>query len=475
MTIHPHAPLEPPSDLHSEYALLGALMSRPDTLDEIEALIEERHFYEPFHGRIFVAIKALIEQGIAPSVQNVKKYLADDPSIEFAGPEYFQNLADSSVLAFDIQLHAEGVREMASRRLLIEVGSDMVATAAKLDALTPASTIAEAMQERLSDAIVGGNAAAGFVSIGEAAQRAASASETAYQSKVPLGLSTGFRSLDALMGRLKPGDLIFIGGATSSGKTAIALDIAEGAARQIVADGTGGCVGIFSMEMSKEELATRSMSKVAEISGSAIEDGTLSEAQMMAVFAAADALAGLPILIDDKRALSLAMIRARGRRLVRKKNCKLIIIDHLGFIRPSNPRMTEIERTKEATSGLKALAGELHVPILVLSHLNRENFKRANPRPILSDLYGSSGIEQDSDVVLFIFREEYYLERNHPGASASEQDVQTWEDAMRAARGKAEAILGKGRRRGVGTTQLLFDAHVTRFRDPPIEQTERML
>ena len=285
------------------------------------------------------------------------------------------------------------------------------------------------------------------------------------------GISTGLVDLDSKLGGLHKSDLLILAGRPSMGKTSLATNVAFNVARAYrrgtLSDGAegaveGGAVGFFSLEMSAEQLATRVLSDASEIPSERVRKGDLTEEEFQRFAAAARELEACPLYIDDTPALPIAQLAARARRLKRTHGLDLIMVDYLQLVRPGSAKDSRVNEVSEITQGLKAIAKELDVPVIALSQLSRQVESREDKRPQLADLRESGSIEQDADVVMFVFREEYYKEREKPGDHDLDA-MASWQEEMEKLHGRAEVIIGKQRHGPIGTVELAFDGRFTRF------------
>ncbi|MBV9348236.1 MAG: replicative DNA helicase, partial [Pseudolabrys sp.] len=434
-----------------------------------------KHFFERIHQKIFELSRDLIRAGKVATPVTLKTFLEADADLGgITVSQYLARLAAEATTIINAADYGRTVYDLALRRDLILVGEDMVNTAydAPVD-FSPRSQIEEA-ERRLFELAETGRYDGGFQRFAQALTTAVDMAARAYQRDGKLsGLATGLADLDRLMGGLQPSDLVILAGRPGMGKTALATNIAYNVARawrgEVHADGhtvtaNGGIVGFFSLEMSSEQLATRIISEQAEISSSAIRRGGISEAEFERIKDHSIELQGLPFFVDDTGGLSIAQLAARARRLKRQRGLDLLVIDYVQLLSGSTRRSSEnrVQEITEITTKLKALAKELNVPVLALSQLSRQVESRDDKRPQLSDLRESGSIEQDADVVMFVFREEYYHQMRKPLDSNREKMAEWMAEGDKVA-GKAEVIIGKQRHGPTGTVELQFDAQFTRF------------
>ena len=460
-----------PHSIEAEQQLLGAILTNNDIYDRVAAIIGAQHFYDPVHARIFEVAAARIAKNALASPVTLKAFLEDDPGLqELGGPAYLARLAGAAISAYAARDYAQMIYDMAIRRELINLGNNIASKAARVDvASEPKEQIVDAEQAlyKLSEQ---GQTDSGFVSFLKAVTEAVNVTNEAYQRGGGMaGISTGLADLDKQLGGLHPSDLLILAGRPSRGKTSLATNIAFNVAkaykRGLKPDGTegtvdGGVVGFFSLEMSAEQLAGRVLAEASEISSHRIRQGDMTEAEFRRFVEAAKELEACPLFIDDTPALPISQLAARARRLKRTHGLDLLIIDYLQLCRGmSDNRVNEIA---EISMGMKAIAKELNIPVIALSQLSRQVESRDDKRPQLSDLRESGSIEQDADVVMFVFREEYYKEREKPGEHEMER-MEEWMAAMERLHGKAEVIVGKQRHGPIGTVELAFEAQFTRF------------
>jgi replicative DNA helicase len=461
-----------PHNIEAEQQLLGAILTNNDIYDRIAALVKAEHFYDPVHQRIFERAAARIQKNATASPVALKPFFEDDAGLkELGGPAYLVRLAGAAVSAYAARDYAQMIYDLAVRRELIALGRDIAAKAQKVEIDSePAEQITEA-EQRLYKLGEQGVAERGFQSFLRAVNDAVQMANAAYQRDGGLaGISTGLVDLDKKLGGLHPSDLLILAGRPSMGKTSLATNIAFNIARTYrrgrKPDGTegavdGGVVGFFSLEMSAEQLAARILSEAAEVPSELIRRGDMSEQEFRRFVEAAKALENCPLYIDDTPALPISQVAARARRLKRTHGLDVLIIDYLQLLRGSN-KDNRVQEVSEITQGLKAIAKELNIPVIALSQLSRQVESRDDKRPQLSDLRESGSIEQDADVVMFVFREEYYREREKPGDHDLEA-MAKWQQIMEQVHGKAEVIIGKQRHGPIGTVELSFEGRFTRF------------
>ena len=467
------APLGVPHSIEAEQQLLGAILTNNDLFDRVAQILRAEHFYDPVHARIFETAAARIAKNNLASPVTLKAFLEDDAGLaELGGPAYLMRLAGAAISSFAVRDYAEMIYDLAIRRELIEVGNDIAAKAARVDVQSePKEQIVEA-EQKLYALAEQGQTEQGFQSFLTAVTDAVKVANAAYQREGGLaGVSTGLIDLDKKLGGLHRSDLLILAGRPSMGKTSLATNIAFNIARAykkgITTSGEegavdGGVVGFFSLEMSAEQLASRILSEVAEIPSNQIRRGDFTESEFRRIVDAAKELEAAPLFIDDTPALPISQLAARARRLKRTHGLDALFVDYLQLVRGTGRSENRVNEISEITMGLKAIAKELDIPVVALSQLSRQVENREDKRPQLSDLRESGSIEQDADVVMFVFREEYYKEREKPGDHELDKMGQ-WQEEMERLHGKAEVVIGKQRHGPIGTVELSFEGQFTRF------------
>jgi replicative DNA helicase len=459
-----------PHSIEAEQQLLGAVLTNNDLYDRVASIIRPEHFYEPVHARIYEIAAARIAKNNLASPVTLKAFMEDDEGLaELGGPAYLARLAGAAISAFAVRDYAQMIYDLAVRRDLIQLGQDISAKAARVDvASEPKEQIVEAEQS-LYKLAEQGQTERGFQSFLKAVTDAVNVANAAYQRDGGLaGVSTGLIDMDKKLGGLHRSDLLILAGRPSMGKTSLATNIAFNIAKTYRKgtrhDGTegaveGGVVGFFSLEMSAEQLAARILSEAAQIPSEQIRRGDMTEDEFRRFVDAAKSLEACPLYIDDTPSIPIAQLAARARRLKRTHGLDLLIVDYIQLARgTSDNRVQEIG---EISMGLKAIAKELDIPVIGLSQLSRQVESREDKRPQLSDLRESGSIEQDADVVMFVFREEYYVEREKP--SEDDPSFMEWKDRMDRLHGRAEVIIGKQRHGPIGSVDLSFEGRFTRF------------
>jgi replicative DNA helicase len=471
-----------PQNVEAEQALLGAILVNNEAFYRVSDFLEPQHFYEPVHKAIFEVAAQIIRANKVATPVTIKTFLPADLAIgDINLATYLARLAAEATTIINAEDYGRTVYDLALRRALIGIGEDMVNTA--YDATveqTPGAQIEDA-EKRLFDLAEKGNYNTGFQAFETALLSAIDLASAAYKRDGHLsGLATGLDDLDRLMGGLQSSDLIIVAGRPGMGKSGLATNIGFNVAKawrgEVQPDGSmktvdGGIVGLFSLEMSAEQLATRIVAEQSSVPSSNIRRGRIDESDFARIVEASREMQRIPFYIDETGGLSIAQLAARARRLKRQRGLDLLIVDYIQLLTGTSRRSSEnrVQEVTEITTTLKALAKELQVPILALSQLSRQVENREDKRPQLSDLRESGSIEQDADVVLFIFREEYYLKNTEPRPGTPE--YYTWQDEMSKVHGQAEVIIGKQRHGPTGTVRLHFEDALTRFSNLAPEET----
>ena len=464
-----------PHNMEAERQLLGAMLMNNETFFRVSDFLEPPHFFIEQHKLIYEKIGQLIRAGKIASPITLKTfYPADYQIADMPVTQYLLRLAAEATTIINAEDYGHIIHDLAVRRDLIRIGEDMVNIAFDAPIDMPPRAQIEDAERRLFSIAESGRYEGGFHSFSDALSEAIDMAAAAYQRDGHLsGISTGLNDLDKTMGGLQRSDLIILAARPAMGKTSLVTNIAFNVANAYEAaeqpDGSlktvnGGVVGFFSLDMSSEQLATRILAEQSGISSSDIRRGSIDESQFATLAAVAQRMQTLPLYIDHTGGISIAQLAARARRLKRQRGLDMLVVDYLQLLTGSGKRSdNRVQEITEITTGLKALAKELAVPIIALSQLSRQVESRDDKRPQLSDLRESGSIEQDADVVLFIYRDEYYMQSKMPKEGTEE--FFKWQAEMEQVTGKAEVIIGKQRHGPTGTVQLAFDSSVTRFSD----------
>ncbi|WP_109118956.1 replicative DNA helicase [Azospirillum sp. TSO22-1] len=467
-----------PHNEEAEQALLGAILVNNKAYEKVSEFLRPQHFYDPGHLKIYEAISKLIERGQVANPVTLKAYFENDPQFaeEGGGGAYLASLAAGVVTVINAADYGKTIHDLFLRRQLIEVGTDMVNEAYEHDLDSNAMDQIEQAEKQLFDLASTGDVQGGFIAFSESLKVAIEMAEAAFRrSSHVTGVTCGLRDLDRKLGGLHPSDLLILAGRPSMGKTALATNMAFNAAKAYMkSNGSeGACVGFFSLEMSAEQLATRILAGEAEVSGDKIRRGDIRDSDFPKFITASQELGRVPFFVDDTPALSVSAVRTRCRRLKRTHNLGFVVVDYLQLLRGTSQRGAEnrVQEISEITRGLKAIAKELDLPVLALSQLSRAVEQREDKRPQLSDLRESGSIEQDADVVMFVYREQYYLERAEPARRPEETEDKyndryaNWQKRYGEVHNTAEAIIAKQRHGPIGSVRLYFDGQYTKFGD----------
>jgi len=475
-----------PNNEEAEQALLGAILVNNEVLNRVADFLRAEQFYLPVHARIFEAIEQLVERGQIANPITLKTFFERDEALsDIGGADYLARLASSAATIINAGEYGRQIHDLYVRRQLIAIGEDVVNDAFDQQVDETASGQIEKAEKSLFDLAESGSYERDFRSFKDVAVDAIELMEAAYRKEAGMtGVSTGLRDLDEFLGGLHRSDLVILAGRPGMGKTSFATNIAFHAAKQYRAEVQenggarvvdGAVVGFFSLEMSSEQLVTRILSEESGIPSQLLRRGQINARDFDAIVRASQEMSRIPLYIDDTPALTIQGLRTRARRLKRQHGLSLVVVDYLQLVRPSTRAGSDsrVQEVSEVTQGLKALAKELDVPVLALSQLSRAVEQREDKRPLLSDLRESGSIEQDADAVLFLYREEYYLERQEPQPKAGENEadakfrerLEHWEQRMEKRRGITEVIIAKHRHGATGDVEVYFDGATTKYTD----------
>jgi len=458
-----------PADIEVEQAVLGAVLVDNRRLESLSAVLKETEFYDPLHQRTYATMLKVWEQGRAITPLTLKALMQNDPGLAEIGPDYFVTLAEAAPAAANVRELGRIVHEAAMRRELFRIGEDLVNNSLEVNVDQPPKTIIEDAEKALYRVAENSKYGEGPIDFSESLRRAVENAERAQARGGRIsGIACGFTELDSLLGGLQPSDLIIVAGRPGMGKSSLATNMAFHAARNYLQDmeageevARGAPVLLFSLEMAAQQLAARILSEQTEIEMWKIRNGRFSESEWEKFVLTMQELSTLPLYIDDTGGISIAQIAARARRLKREKQVGVVIIDYLQLIEPTRRTESRVQEITEVTKGLKALAKELNVPVIALSQLSRGVDSRDDKRPVLSDLRESGSIEQDADVVMFVYREEYYLKSREPDPSSAEHAK--WLEKCERAHRRAEILVEKHRHGATNKIELFFDDRFTRF------------
>jgi replicative DNA helicase len=472
----PAASASLPQNVEAEAALLGALMIDNRLVEDVQLKLKAHHFFEPLHGRIYDSILKLTDRNmIANPVTLRPSFEADEAMKELGGPSYLATLTGSGAAIIGAKDFASQVYDLALLRALIGVGRDLVEGALDTsEDVAPLEQIERAETELYKVAEEGG-AEGKAKSFGEATKLAVEMAEKALNSGGHLsGITTGLEGINAKVGGLHKSDLVILAGRPGMGKTSLATNIAFAAAQRFARDiedgiepakSAGAPTAFFSLEMSADQLATRILAEESGISSENLRMGKISQQEFRQLARAAAELQSLPLYIDDTPGLTIAALRTRARRLKRQKGIAFVVVDYLQLLQGTGRSGSDnrVQEISEISRGLKQLAKELEVPVLALSQLSRAVEQREDKRPQLSDLRESGSIEQDADMVWFVFRGDYYLAAKKP--DDDHPDIAQWREEMDRIYGRADLIVAKQRHGSTGTVRMKFDARITKFSD----------
>jgi replicative DNA helicase len=455
-----------PSNLEAEQALIGSVMVNNDIIDEISNIINSNKFFDPAHKKIYEVIETLNNKGMIANPITLKNYFEKDENLkEVGGVEYLVKLtrfSSSSRQAID---YAKVIHEMYVKRELIDISSNISEESYGADDDKTAENIIEEAEQSLFQLAERGNFSQSYMKFNQALDQTIEMATLAMKSDQGLvGVPTGLSDLDEKLGGLHKSDLVIIAGRPSMGKTALATNIAYYAAKKIHDNNEKTSVAFFSLEMSSEQLSTRILSEQTRIQSNDIRRGKATEEQLNRYIEASRNIYDIPLFIDETPAITISALSNRARRMKRLFGLSLIVVDYIQLMRTSSKRMDgRVQEISEITQGLKALAKELSVPVLALSQLSRAVEQRDDKIPQLSDLRESGSIEQDADVVMFVYREQYYLERKQPKLGSIEHAE--WQSKMNDILGLADIIIGKQRHGPTGNIQVEFEGQYTKFKD----------
>ncbi len=461
-----------PQNIEAEAALLGAILIHNEAFDRVSDFLEPQHFSEDLHGRIYDVMRTLLRAGKVATPITLKGFLPEADLGGMTVPQYLIRLAADATTIINAADYGRAIYETALRRNLITIGEDIVNRAFDAQASDTSRIQIEEAERHLYKLAETGRYEGGFQTFSHAIKTAVDMAAAAYKRDGNLsGLATGLSDLDFKMGGLQKSDLIIIAGRPGMGKTALATNMAYNIAKAYKGSKSengdrlaidGGMVGFFSLEMSAEQLAARVLAEQSGVPSYKIRRGDITPDEFAMLTDAAQEMSRIPLYIDQTGGISIAQLTARARRLKRQHGLDLLIVDYLQLLSGSAKKgENRVQELTEITTGLKSLAKELEVPVIALSQLSRQVESRDDKRPQLSDLRESGSIEQDADVVMFVFREEYYVNMKKPPEGS--EDFLKWQMDMDRVHGKAEVIIGKQRHGPTGTVELQFEAELTRF------------
>ena len=459
-------PTELPNNIEAEQSVIGSILVSNDILDDVSPIINYTKFYDPIHQKIFLAIENLISKGMLANPITLKNYFENDKNlIELEGHEYLVKITKFSTSLRQAIEYAKIIYDMHVRRELIKISETTIDNASNKNIDLPGEKIIEDSEKLLFDLAERGSFSKSFIKFDAALNQTIEMASKAFKSTEGIvGVPTGLTDLDDRLGGLHNQDLVIIGGRPSMGKTALATNIAFHAAKNIQDKGLKSSVAFFSLEMSSEQLSTRILSEQSRIKSNDIRRGKISEEQFDKFIETSKNISELPLYIDETPAISIAAISNRARRIKRLFGCELVVVDYIQLMKATNIRNEgRVQEISEITQGLKAIAKELNVPVLAVSQLSRAVEQRDDKKPQLSDLRESGSIEQDADVVMFVYREAYYLERKEPRPATVEHAE--WQVNMNEISNLAEIMISKQRHGPTGNIKVEFESMFTKFRD----------
>ena len=463
-----------PQNIEAEQSLIGSVLFDNKVLEDLPTNFATRHFFDPLHASIFDACIFLIDNGRLADPLTLKSYLKqDDLQRDMDIEKYLSELREGVVSLSKAKFYAEEIRNCYVRRSLIRIGDELINKSVNptID-VTPDQEISNT-EEQLYNLAEKDQINSGPLDFKSVLASATNQINEAYNRKGKLsGIDTGFSGLNRQLGGLNKSDLLVLAGRPAMGKTALATNIGFNAAKSSKLEKNESIL-IFSLEMSAEQLAQRILAEQSTIDSHKLRSGDLNETEFSKLVSTQNDILNLPFFIDDTPAISVGQIASRARRLKRTHGLSVIIIDYIQLIQGSKASEAQgrVQEVSNITRGLKSLAKELNVPILALSQLSRAVEQREDKRPILADLRESGSIEQDADVVMFVYREEYYLDKSEPTQRDNENQESfnerflKWQDRRNMAEGKAEIIISKQRHGPTGIVQVQFEAKFTRFMD----------
>ena len=454
---------ELPNNIEAEQSVIGSILLSNEIFDEINMIINYRNFFDPMHQKIFSAIEKLIFSGMLANPITLKNHFENEKD-EINIPEYLVKITKFSSSSRQTIEYSKLIYDLYVKRELIKI-SENVIDASKLNDLdNDGQKIIESFEKSLFDLAEKGSFSSSLVKFDEAMKMTIEMASNAYKNDEGIvGVPTGLTDLDDRLGGLHKSDLLIIAGRPSMGKTALATNIAYNAAKKIQDDNKKSTVAFFSLEMSSEQLSTRILAEQSRIKSNDIRRGRISEDQFDKFIETSKNISELPLYIDETPAITIAALSNRARRIKRLYGLDLVVVDYIQLMRASNFKDGRVQEISEITQGLKALAKELSVPVLALSQLSRAVEQRDDKKPQLSDLRESGSIEQDADVVMFVYRESYYIERKEPRPATVEHAE--WQAKMNEVSNLAEIIIGKQRHGPTGNVMLEFEAMFTKFKD----------
>jgi len=453
-----------PNNIEAEQAVIGSVLTSNEIFDDISSIISENNFYDPLHQKIYSAINNLIYKGMLANPITLKSYFENEKD-DLNIPEYLIKITKFATSSRQSIEYSKIIYDMYVRRELIKISENIIDNAKMSDLNISGQSIIEDSEKILYDLAEKGSVSSSLIKFDDAVKQTIDMASSAYKNEEGIvGVPTGLRDLDDRLGGLHKSDLIIIAGRPSMGKTALATNIAFHAAKKIQESGRKGAIAFFSLEMSSEQLSTRILAEQSRIKSNDIRRGKISEEQFEQFIETSKDISELPLYIDETPAISVAALSNRARRIKRLYGLDMLVIDYIQLMRASSAvKEGRVQEISEITQGLKALAKELTIPVLALSQLSRAVEQRDDKKPLLSDLRESGSIEQDADVVMFVYRESYYLKAKEPRPATVEHAE--WQAKMNEVSHLAELIIGKQRHGPTGNVMLEFEEMFTKFKD----------
>ncbi len=455
---------ELPNNIEAEQSVIGSILVSNDIFDEVNTIISSINFYDPMHQKIFDAIESLIYKGMLANPITLKNYFEDEKD-DINVPEYLVKVTKFSTPVRQSVEYSKIIYDMFVRRELIKISEETIDSAKLNDLDTSGQTIIENSERQLFDLAEKGSFRSSLIKFDDAMKQTIEMASAAYKNEEGIvGVPTGLRDLDDKLGGLHQSDLIIIAGRPSMGKTSLATNIAFNAAQKLQDSGKKSSIAFFSLEMSSEQLSTRIISEQARISSNDIRRGRISDDQFDKFLETSKNISELPLYIDETPAISIAALSNRARRIKRLFGLDMIVVDYIQLMRGTTYNKDgRVQEISQITQGLKAIAKELAVPVVALSQLSRQVEQRDDHKPQLADLRESGSIEQDADVVMFVYREGYYLSRKEPREATVEHAE--WQAKMNEVAHLAQIIIGKQRHGPIGNVTLEFEERFTKFKD----------
>ena len=454
---------ELPNNIEAEQSVIGSILLSNEIFDEINILIRSKNFYDPMHQKVFSAIEKLIYSGMLANPITLKNYFENEKD-ELNVPDYLVKITKFSTSSRQAIEYSKLIYDLFVKRELIKISENIIDTAKLNDLDHDGQSIIENFEKSLFDLAEKGSFRSSIVKFDEAMKMTIEMASSAYKNEEGIvGVPSGLTDLDDRLGGMHKSDLLIIAGRPSMGKTALATNIAFNAAKKIQNDGRKSSIAFFSLEMSSEQLSTRILAEQSRIKSNDIRRGRISEEQFDKFIETSKDISELPLYIDETPAISIAALSNRARRIKRLYGLDMVVVDYIQLMKAANFKEGRVQEISEITQGLKALAKELSIPVLALSQLSRAVEQRDDKKPQLSDLRESGSIEQDADVVMFVYREAYYLERKEPRPATVEHAE--WQAKMSEVSNLAEIMISKQRHGPTGNIMLEFEAMFTKFKD----------